>query len=112
MDPSALGSLLVRSRPTTVVVTPTPTEIVPYKIPTGVIDYFLANRYIGDGHPGKHLLYLSQLCSLFKLAGVTMEFFMKKLFSVSLKDKTSDWYKLLDKSDLLDCQELMSLFYT
>src|SRR3954464_7782033 len=41
-----------------------------------------------------------------------MEFFMKKLFSVSLKDKASDWYKLLDNSDFLNWQELMSLFYT
>src|SRR3954470_17775335 len=112
MDPSTLGSLLVRSRPTTMVVTPTTTEIVPYKIPTGIIDYVLANCYAGDRHPGEHLLYLSQLCSLFKLAGVTMEFVMKKLFSVSLKDKAYDWYKLLDNSDLLDWQELMSLFYT
>src|SRR3954462_14444077 len=102
MDPSTFGSLLVRSCPTIVEVTPTPTEIVPYKIPTGIIDYTLANRYIGEGHPGEHLLYLSQLCSLFKLARVTMEFVMKKLFSVSLKDKASDWYKLLDNSDLLE----------
>ena len=87
MDPSTIGSLLVRSRPTTVVVTPTPTEIVPYKIPTGIINYVLANRYTGQGHPGEHLLYLSQLCYLFKLAGVMMEFVMKKLFSVSLKDR-------------------------
>jgi Retrotransposon gag protein len=104
-------SLLVRSRPTTVVVTPTPTEIVPYKIPSGIVDYVLANRYTGEGHPGEHLLYLSQLCSLFKLVGVTMEFVMKKLFSISLKDKASDWYKLLDNSDLLEWPELMSLFY-
>src|SRR3954464_2770677 len=89
MDSSIVGSLLVRSRPTTVVVTPTPTEIVPYKIPSGIIDHVLANRYTGEGHPGEHLVYLSQLCSLFKLAG---EFFMKKLFFVSLKDKASDWY--------------------
>src|SRR3954462_11813882 len=111
MDSSTIGSLLVRSRPTTVVVTPTPTEIVPYKIPTGIIDYVLANRYTRYGHPGE-LLYLSQLWSLFKLAGVTMEFFMKKLFSVSLKDKASDWYKLLDNSDFLEWKELMCLFYT
>src|SRR3954465_15998062 len=111
MDSSVVGSLLVRSRPTTVVVTPTPTEIVPYKIPSGIIDYVLANRYTGEGHPGEHMLYLSQVCSLFKLVGVTMEFIMKKLFSVSLKDKSLDWYKLLDNSDLLEWQELMSLFY-
>src|SRR3954464_8295268 len=112
MDNSTLGSFLLGKHPTTVVVTPNPTEIVPYKIPTGIIDYVLANRYTGEGHPGEHLLYLSQLCSLFKLAGVTMEFFMKKLFSVSLKYKASYWYKLLDNSDLLEWQELMSLFYT
>src|SRR3954462_929793 len=111
MDKSTLGSLLVGNRPTTVVVASTPTEIVPYKISTGIIDYVLANRYAKDRHPGEHYLYLSQLCSLFKLAGVIMEFFMRKLFSVSLKYKASDWYKLLDKSDLLEWQELMSLFY-
>ena len=59
MDPSTVGSLLVRSRPTTVVFTPTPTEIVPYKIQTGIIDHVLANRYTGEGHPREHLLYLS-----------------------------------------------------
>src|SRR3954469_16557076 len=112
MDSSTFGSLLVRSRPTTVVVTPSPIEIVPYKIPTGIIDYVLANRYTGEVHLGENMLYLSQLCSLFKLAGVTMEFVMKKLFSVSLKYKASDWYKLLENSDLLEWPELMSLFYT
>src|SRR3954469_21736081 len=111
MDPSTIGSLLVRSCPATVVVTPSPTEIVPYKIPIGIIDYVLDNRYTREGHPGEHLLYLSQLCSLFKLAGVTMEFVMKKLFPVSLKDQALDWYMLLDNSDLLEWQELMSLFY-
>ena len=66
MDSSAVGSLLVRSRPTTVVVTPTPTEIVPYKIPSGIVDYVLANRYTGEGHPENtcyiyhnYVLYLS-----------------------------------------------------
>src|SRR3954469_23086665 len=111
MDSSIVGSLLVRSLPTTVVVTPTTTEIVPYKIPSDIIDYVLANCYTGEGHLGEHLLYLSQLCSLFMFAGVTMEFVMKKLFTVSLKDKASDWYKLLDNSDFLQWQELMSLFY-
>src|SRR3954463_14008553 len=41
-----------------------------------------------------------------------MEFVMRKLFSISLKDKASDWYKLLDNSDLLNWQDLMCLFYT
>ena len=112
MENHAIGSLLAGRRPTPVVVAPPPTEIVPYKIPAGIIDYVLANRYAGDRHPGEHLLYLSQLCSLFKLAGVSREFVMRKLFAVSLIDKASDWYKLLDNSHLLDWQELMSLFYS
>src|ERR1041385_2198445 len=109
MDTSTLSSLLLGKHPATVVVSPTPTKIVPYKIPTGIIDYVLANCYAGDRHPGENLLYLSQLCSLFKLAGVSMEFFMRKLFSVSLTDKASDWIKLLDNSHLLNWQEHMSL---
>ena len=36
---------------------------------------------------------------------------MTKLFSISLEDKASDWYMLLDNSDLLEWPELMSLFY-
>ena len=96
MDTPTLGSLFLGSRPTTKVVTPDPAEIVPYKIPSGIIDYVLANRYAGDRHAGVHLLYLSQLCSLFKLAGVSLEFVMKKLFSISLTDRASDWYKLVD----------------
>src|SRR3954464_14898084 len=112
MDNLAIGSLFARKHPTSVVVVPPPTEIVPYKIPAGIIDCVLANRYAGDRHPSEHLLYLSQLCLLFKLAGVSREFVMKKLFSVSLTDKASDWYKLLDNSHLLKWRELMSLFYT
>ena len=113
MDNSALGLLLVGNRPNAIVVEkpPPPTEIVPFKIPTGIIDCVLANRYAGDRHPGEHLLYLSQLCSLFKLAGISMDFVMRKLFSLSLKDKALDWYRLLDDSHLLNWQDLMPLFY-
>src|ERR1041385_5942648 len=112
MNTPTIGSLFSGSRLATEVVTPTPTEIVPYKIPSGIIDHVLTNRYAGDRHPGEHLLYLSQLCSLFKLAGVSLEFVMKKLFSVSLTDKASDWYKLLEDPHSLKWDELMSLFYT
>ena len=72
MENYALSLLLVGNRLDAIVVEkpPTPTEIVPFKILTGIIDCVLANRYAGDRHPGEHLLYLSQLCSLFKLAGI------------------------------------------
>src|SRR3954463_3397228 len=114
MDNSALGSLLVGNRPTTFAVEKAPprTAIFPFKIPTGIIDHVIANRYAGDKHPGDHLLYLSELCALFKLAGLSSDFFMRKLSLLSLKDKAWDWYKLLDNSHLLNWQELMPLFYT
>ena len=104
MDSSALDSLFVGDHPTTFVMekAPPPTEIVPFKIPTGIIDHVMANRYAGDGHPADHLLYLSELCALFKLAGVSRDFVMRKLFSLSLKDTSWDWYKLLDNSHLLN----------
>ena len=59
----------------------------------------------------ENTFYIYHNYALFKLAGVTMEFVMKKLFSISLKDKASYWYKLLDNSDLLEWPELMSLYY-
>ena len=48
------------------------TEIVPFKIPIGIIDRVMENRYAGDGtvHPGEHLLYIKELCGLFKITGV------------------------------------------
>ena len=68
---------------------PPPTEIVSFKIPTGIIDLVMANRYAGNGtaHPDTPLLYLAELCALFKLAGVSRDIVMRKLFTLSLKDK-------------------------
>ena len=87
MDHSALGTLLAGNHPTITVVekAPPPTEIVPFKIPTGFIDYFLANRYAGDRYPGEHLLYLSKLCSLFKIASISMDFFHEKSITSIIK---------------------------
>ena len=89
-------------------------EIDPFKIPMGIIDHVMSNRYAGDGtiHPGHHLIYIKDLCELFKIAGMSKEVIMRKLFSISLKDKAMDWYMLLDNSHLMDWKELMSLFYS
>ena len=37
---------------------------------------------------------------------------MRKLFSLSLKEKAFEWYRLLHSSHLLDRKELISLFYS
>ena len=47
-----------------------PTENIEYEIPSGMIEQFLANPYAGDGteHPDMHLIYVGEICGLFKLA--------------------------------------------
>jgi hypothetical protein len=71
-------------------------------------------RYVGDGtvHPSDHLLKLKELCELFKVAGLSRENAMKKLFPLSVKNKAREWYKILDDPHHLEWMELESLFYS
>ena len=59
------------------------------QIPSGMIEQLLANPYAGDGteHPDMHLIYVEQICGLFKLAGLPGDEVMKKVFPLSLKGK-------------------------
>ena len=54
-----------------------------------MIDQLLANPYAGDGteHPDMHLIYVEQICGLFKLAGLPRDEVKKKVFSLSLNGK-------------------------
>ena len=56
----------------------------------------LANPYAGNGteHPDMHLIYVEQICGLFKLAGLPGDEVMKKVFPLSLKGKALAWYRL------------------
>ncbi|KAK1616212.1 hypothetical protein QYE76_021729, partial [Lolium multiflorum] len=93
---SSLQFLFGKSTTTATVVDEAPgEEVVPYKIPMKIIERVMDNRYEGDGtvHPGDHLLFLHELCGLFKCAGISMNEVRKKLFTISLSDKT-----LLDTS--------------
>ena len=76
----------------------TPTENIKYEIPSGMIEQLLANPYAGDGteHPDMHLIYVEQICGLFKLAGLPRDEVMKKVFPLSLKGKALAWYRLCD----------------
>ena len=61
-----------RSEPQLIAPQPTaPTKNIAYEIPLGMIEQLLANPYAGDGteHPDMHLIYVEQICGLFKLAG-------------------------------------------
>ena len=55
-----------------------PTENIEYEIPSGMIVQVLANPYAGDEteHPDMHLIYVEQICGLFKLACLPGDEFM------------------------------------
>ena len=50
-------------------------EPPPIKIPTSIVNRVMDNYYFGDGtvHPGDHLLFIHELCGLFKCEGITTE---------------------------------------
>ena len=88
-------------RPEAQRVAPQPTthiENIGYEIPSGMIEKLLANPYGGDGtlHPNMHLIYVDEVCGLFKLAGMPEDVVKKKVFPLSLKGKALTWYRLLD----------------
>ena len=66
-----------------------PTENVYFEIPSGMIDKLLANPFTGDGtlHPDLVLIYVDEVCGLFKLAGLPEDEVKKKVFPLSLKEK-------------------------
>ena len=60
-------------RPVEQRVSPQPTEPIEnvyFEIPSGMIEKLLANPYAGDGtlHLDLHLIYVDEICGLFKLA--------------------------------------------
>ena len=63
-----------------------------------MIEQLLAYPYAGDGteHPDTHLIYVEQMCGLFKLAGLPRDEAKKKVFPLSLKGKALAWYSLCD----------------
>ena len=75
-----------------------PTESIPFKIPMGIAEKIMDERYAGDGtvHPSDHLLKLKELCELFEVAGLLREDVMRKVCPFSLKDKSKEWYSMLD----------------
>ena len=74
------------------------TENVYFEISSGMIEKLLANPCAGDGtlHPDMHLIYVDEVCGLFKLAGMPEDFINKKVFPLSLKGKALTWFRLCD----------------
>ena len=87
-------------RPEPQLATPQPTEPTEngyFEIPSGMVEKLLANPFTGDGtlHPDLHLIYVDEVCGLFKLAGMP-EDVIKKVLPLSLKGKALTWYRLCD----------------
>jgi hypothetical protein len=72
------------------------------------------NCYLGDGtvHPGDHLLFIHELCELFKCAGISTSQVKRKIFSLSLKGRAAEWYKMLKNGRPIGWEEIVPLFYS
>ena len=80
---------------------PQPTELyenINFDIPSGMIEKRLANPFAGDGtlHPNLHLIFVDEVCGLFKLAGIPDDVVKRKVFPLSLKGNAMTWYRLCD----------------
>jgi hypothetical protein len=98
MEKSPFGSLFENTTTTVMVVDePAPAQLDPFKIPMKIVERVMNNCYSGDGtvHPGDHLLFIQELCILFKCAGISTSEVKRKLFSLLLKGRAAEWYKLL-----------------
>src|SRR5215216_1899479 len=105
-----LGFLFEKTTTTVRVVDEPPVEIDPFQIPTSIVDRVMDNYYLGDGtvHLGDHLLFIHELCGLFKCAGITTEQVKKKLLSISLKGRAEEWYKLMKNGQSMEWEEMAS----
>ena len=63
-----------------------------------MIEQLLANPYAGGGteHPDMHLIYVDEICGLFKLAGLSGDETKNMVFPLSLKGIALAWYRLCD----------------
>ena len=77
---------------------PIENENVFFEIPSGMIEKLLANPFAEDGtlHPDEHLIYVDEVCGLFKLEGMPDDVIKKKVFPLSLKGKALTLYRLCD----------------
>jgi hypothetical protein len=97
-----------------VVKEPPPAQVDPFKIPMKIVERVMNNGYFEDGtvHPGDHLLFIQELCELFKCACISMDQVRKKLFTLSLKVKAVEWFNMLKNGRSIGWEEIVPLFYS
>jgi hypothetical protein len=98
----------------TVVDEPPLAQLDPFKIAMKIVERVMNNRYSGDGtvHLGDHLLFIHELCELLKCAGISSSQVKRKLFSLSLKGRATEWYRLLKDGPSIGWEEIIPLFYS
>ena len=87
-----------------------PTENVYFEIPSGMIEKLLANPD-GTLHPDLHLIYVDEVCGLFKLAGIPDDVVKRKVFPLSLKGDPFTWYRLCDDTGSWNYKRLKLEFH-
>jgi hypothetical protein len=115
MEKSPFGSLFGNTTATiTVVDEPPPAQLDPFKIPMKIVERVMNNCYSIDGtvHPGDHLLFIHELCELFKYAGISSSQVKRELFSLALKGRAAEWYRLLKDGRSISWEEIVPLFYS
>jgi hypothetical protein len=115
MEKSPFGSLFGNTTATvTVVDEPMPAQLDPFKIPMKIVERVMNNCYSGDGtiYPGDHLSFIQELCKLFKCIGISTSEVKRKLFSLSLKGRAAEWYRLLKDGRSIGWEEIVPLFYS
>ena len=78
-----------------------------------MIEKLLANPFAGDGtkNPDLHLIFVDEVCGLFKLAGMPDDVIKKKVFPLSLKGDALAWYMLCDDMGSWDYKRLKLEFH-
>ena len=78
-----------------------------------MIEKMLANPFAGDGtlHPDLHLIFVDEVCGLFKLAGMPEDVVKKKFFPLSLKGDAMTWYRICDDTRFWNYKRLKLEFH-
>ena len=90
-----------------------PYENIHFEIPSGMIEKLLANPFAGDGtlHPDLHLIFVDEVCGLFKLACIPNDVVKRKVFPLSLKGDAMTWYRLCDDTRFWNYKRLKLEFH-
>ena len=90
-----------------------PTKNIFYEIPSGMIEKLLANPYAGDVtlHPDMQLIYVDEVCGLFKLEGMPKDVVKNNVFPLSFMGKALTWFRQCDDTESWNYNRLKLEFH-